>query len=113
MELVIGSIFLSQREAIAVPSSLTDALFGLCISRIALMGLMVALLVPWQCRRQPKAGPADESQSLLESSHGPAASYGGSNGSASGNPTQKARDAQSTGWLDYFAGFQILFPYLW
>jgi hypothetical protein len=113
IEAVIGVVFISQKEAIHVPSPLIDTLFGLGIGRIVLLGLMVALLVPQHYRSHTEPELGDESQSLLDSSNGPAVSYGVDNRNNSKPPTKKARDAQSSGWFDYFAGFQVLFPYLW
>jgi hypothetical protein len=39
--------------------------------------------------------------------------YGGANGKAVLFGEKKVVDAQSSGWLDYFVGFRVLFPYIW
>ena len=107
------AVLLSNRDAIAVPPSLIDTLFGLGISRIVLMGLMVALLAAQLYRLRPKADPTGEGQSLLGNASSPAARYDGSNGKGPGGLAKKPRDAQSSGWFDYISGFRVLFPYLW
>lgn len=110
LEVVIASVFMSQQHQIHVPLGLLDSLFGLGLARIVILGIMVALLI---CRdyelKSLKQGSESERQSLLESGSGP-------NGYGSDNSKQKLkkpRDAQSAGWFDYFAGFRVLFPYLW
>ncbi|KAM6516990.1 hypothetical protein FSOLCH5_007941 [Fusarium solani] len=58
---------------------------------------------------QPKSAP-EERQSLLENGNGSSSNYG----SVPAAPTPAKRTQVSgTGWLDYFAGFRVLFPYLW
>jgi hypothetical protein len=110
IEAVIAALFLSQQHHIHVPGGLLDSLFGLSLVRVVVLGSMSALLI---CReynfKSPKPGTESERQSLLENGNG-------HNGYGSDGPKpklKKARDAQSTGWFDYFAGFRVLFPYLW
>jgi hypothetical protein len=110
LEVVIASVFMSQQHQIHVPLGLLDSLFGLSSARIVILGIMIALLI---CReyelKGPKQGSESERQSLLENGNGP-------NGYGSDSCQQKPkkpRDAQSAGWFDYFAGFRVLFPYLW
>jgi hypothetical protein len=110
LEVVIASVFKSQQHQIHVPLGLLDSLFGLSLARIVVLGIMIALLI---CReyelKGPKKGRESERQSLLESANG-------ANGYGSGGSRPKLvkpRDAQSAGWFDYFAGFRVLFPYLW
>ena len=52
-----------------------------------------------------------ERQSLIGHTGGDI--YGATNGKKPLTKVVKAVDAQSTGWLDYFIGFRILFPYIW
>ncbi|TVY82207.1 ABC transporter aclQ [Lachnellula suecica] len=110
LEVVIASIFMSQQYQIHVPLGLLDSLFGLSLARVVVLGIMIALLI---CReyglKGPKQGSASERQSLLENGNG-TNGYGSDN---SKQKTKKPRDAQSAGWFDYFAGFRVLFPYLW
>lgn len=110
LEFVVASVFMSQQHQIHVPLGLLDSLFGLSLARIVILGIMIALLI---CReyelKGPKQGPESERQSLLENGNSP-------NGYGSDSYKQKPkkpRDAQSAGWFDYFAGFRVLFPYLW
>jgi ATP-binding cassette, subfamily B, vacuolar membrane transporter HMT1/ACLQ len=109
-EVVIAIVFMSQQHQIHVPLGFLDSLFGLSSARVVILGIMIALLI---CReyqvKSPKQGLESERQSLLENGNGPDG-YG-SDGSK--QKIKKPRDAQSAGWFDYFAGFQVLFPYLW
>lgn len=111
LEVVIAAVFMSQQHQIHVPLGLLDSLFGLGLARIVILGIMITLLI---CRdyelKGPKQGLESERQSLLESGNGPNNGYGSGD---SKQKLKKPRDAQSAGWFDYFAGFRVLFPYLW
>ncbi|KAG0650802.1 abc transporter aclQ [Hyphodiscus hymeniophilus] len=110
IEVVIASVFMSLDHQIHVPHGLLDSLFGLSLARIVILGIMVVLLLYREYKvKAPKQGLDSERQSLLENGNG-------SNDYGSDGPKQKSkkpRDAQSAGWFDYFAGFRVLFPYLW
>jgi ABC-type multidrug transport system fused ATPase/permease subunit len=58
---------------------------------------------------EPKSLP-EERQGLLENGNGNTEGYGSVQ-----PPAAEPRRTQvsGTGWLDYFAGFKVLFPYLW
>ena len=110
LEVVIASVFMSQQHQIHVPLGLLDSLFGLSLARIVTLGIMIALLVCREYEFQgPEQGPESERQSLLENGNGP----NGYGSDSSKQTPKKPRDAQSAGWFDYFAGFRVLFPYLW
>lgn len=113
MEAVIGAVLLSERELIPVPHQLTDTLFGLGMGRIFMLGLMVAFLARREYQLRSERGSVDEGRSLLENGDGPANGYGHINGGASSPAAGKGSQGRSLSWLDYFASFQILFPYLW
>ncbi|KIM93402.1 hypothetical protein OIDMADRAFT_35892 [Oidiodendron maius Zn] len=109
LECVVASVFMSQQHRIHVPLGLLDSLFGLSLARIVILGIMIALLICREYELKGKRGPESERQSLLENGNSP-------NGYGSDSYKQKPkkpRDAQSAGWFDYFAGFRVLFPYLW
>jgi hypothetical protein len=111
LEVVIASVFMSQQHQIHVPLGLLDSLFGLSLARIVILGIMIALLIRREYESKGPKGSESERQSLLESGNG-----NGPNGYGSDSPRpklKKPRDAQSAGWFDYFAGFRVLFPYLW
>jgi hypothetical protein len=55
----------------------------------------------------------DERQSLLQNGNGSTANYGGTHDSTSTPTPARRTQVSGTGWLDYFAGFRVLFPYLW
>ncbi|KAK4228720.1 P-loop containing nucleoside triphosphate hydrolase protein [Podospora fimiseda] len=100
-EAIIAAAFRTERGVIDVPSKLLDILIGLGIARIAILTVLIALVTRRQyaLRSLSLESTPGERQSLLENGRGP--------------PAPKKRDAQDSGWLDYIAGFRILFPYLW
>ncbi|KAK3389312.1 ABC transporter [Podospora didyma] len=101
VESVIAAIFGSDnRRYIDIPPALLDALVGVAVIRIAIFVVMIAL-VTWRqytLRVSQEASTPDERTGLL--SNGPASPQ-----AAGGKP--------DSGWLDYIAGFRVLFPYLW
>lgn len=110
LEVVIASVLMSQQSQICVSIGLLNSLLVLSLARIVLLGIMASLLIYSEYGlKGPKQGSESEGQSLLENGNG-------SNGYGSDSSKQKPkklRDAQSAGWFDYFAGFRVLFPYLW
>ena len=113
IEAVICGVLSSKAGKATVSSALSSALFGLSISRIALMVIMVLPLAVHQYRLRKEEASSDERQSLLENGNHTSTRYDGQNGTVSDSMAKKRRDAQSSGWFDYLAGFRILFPYLW
>ena len=96
-----------------MPRGLLESLLGLSSARIVIFAIMITLLF---CREYkfgvPKhAGSESERQSLLENGNHARPIDNGSDGDKS--KPKRLRDAQSAGWFDYFAGFRVLFPYLW
>lgn len=118
LEAVIAAVFKTEQRAINVPANILDVLFSLGIARIGVLLVMIALLVlrQYALRRLHSSSTSEERQGLLENGQGPVGSYNGANNghAAAGKPSaKKPKDAQSSGWFDYFNGFRILFPYLW
>ncbi|KAI1638457.1 hypothetical protein F4809DRAFT_600074 [Biscogniauxia mediterranea] len=113
IDVTINAVLLSQHGLIPLPYPLIETLFGLGMGRVAVLGLMVASLVRRQYILRPERGSAAEGRSLLENGDGPANGYGAVNGHAAMHAAKKRPDAQAAGWFDYFAGFKVLFPYLW
>ena len=111
LDVVINAVLLTEHELIQLPRPLIETLFGLGIGRVAVLGLMVALLVRRQYLLRPERGSVAEGRSLLENGDGAANGYGGVNGVHAA--AKKRPDTQTAGWFDYFAGFKVLFPYLW
>lgn len=112
LEVVIAGVFLSQQERIQVSASLLDSLASLGLVRLVLFFFMIAILARREYELKPtRTGSSEEHQSLLENGEG-TNGYGSTPASGS-RPPPKKPDAQSTGWLDYIAGFRVLFPYLW
>ncbi|KAJ3460198.1 hypothetical protein MRS44_011065 [Fusarium solani] len=112
LETVIAGIFYSEKSLLRSSSTFLDVLIILGLSRIAVLILMMGSLALREYKLrppQPKSAP-EERQSLLENGNGSSSNYG----SVPAAPTPAKRTQVSgTGWLDYFAGFRVLFPYLW
>ncbi|KAK0705469.1 ABC transporter [Lasiosphaeris hirsuta] len=105
LEAVIAALFVTERRYIEVPAGTLNTLVALGLARIFTLGVMIALVARRHYAlqsRQPSSS-AGERQGLLENGqNGQPAPRGG-----------KPRDAQDSSWLDYVAGFRVLFPYLW
>jgi ABC-type transport system involved in Fe-S cluster assembly fused permease/ATPase subunit len=104
LEGVIIALFGTQQRYINLQPKLRDALIGLGIARITTLVVMIGLMVRrhYALRSSLLSSTTGERQGLLENGNGHAAPGG-----------KKPRDPQSSGWFDYFAGFRVLFPYLW
>lgn len=117
IEAVIAAVFKTEQKSIGVPARVLDELFSVGIARIALLLAMTAVVVRrhYALKAFASESTADEREGLLENGQGPVGGYNGVNGHAhAARPTtKKPRDAQSSGWFDYIAGFRVLFPYLW
>lgn len=116
LEAVIAAVFKTQKQSINASSRLLDALFTLGIARIVTLLVMIALLVRRQyaLKASTSRSEAEERQGLLENGQGPIVDYHGTNGHVSVHkPPAGKPNTQNKGWLDYFAGFRVLFPYLW
>ena len=88
---------------------------ALAIARISLLLGMCSLFLIASRTISTKVSFGDNEAS-------PLLGHGNHNGVVNGNGTmskanavvrEKAVDAQSMGWLDYFVGFSVLFPYIW
>lgn len=117
LEAVIAAVLKTQQAAIGLSRDVVDTLLSLGLARLAVLVVMIGLMALRQHKlrpSQPQSAP-EERQSLLGNGQGPVTGYGGAHGHApaikpaSGKPP----GVQGTGWLDYFAGFRVLFPYLW
>ncbi|KAM6530257.1 hypothetical protein FALCPG4_008382 [Fusarium falciforme] len=112
LETVIAGIFYSEKSLLRSSSTFLDILIILGLSRIAVFILMMGSLALREYKLrppQPKSAP-EERQSLLENGNGSSNNYGSVPQSAA---PAKRTQVSGTGWLDYFAGFRVLFPYLW
>lgn len=117
LEAVIAAVFKTEQKSIGVPAHVLDELFSLGIARISVLLVMTAVVVRrhYALRSSVSASTTEEREGLLENGQGPAGGYNGVHGHAppSKPAVGKPRDAQSSGWFDYIAGFRVLFPYLW
>lgn len=113
LEAVIAAVLFSQKDRIQVSSKLLDNLFSLSIARLVLLLFMIIVLArrQWALKTPKHAGSSSEHQSLLENGE-PANGYGSTPADGVKAPPKKPA-AQKSGWLDYIAGFRVLFPYLW
>lgn len=112
VEIVIGAVFSSEQASLRVPNEFIATLNILGLFRILTLFLMTVILLAREYRLRPikPRSVPEERQSLLENGNGSSGSYG----SVPAAPAKAKRTQVSgTGWLDYFAGFRILFPYLW
>ncbi|KAF6822397.1 heavy metal tolerance protein [Colletotrichum musicola] len=111
-EAVIAALFLSEKPYLRVSGDLLDSLSALGFARIAILLIMTSILALREYRLRPAVPRSDpeERQSLLGNGNGAARNYGGAHPHAPAAPRQQV---QGTGWLDYFAGFKVMFPYLW
>lgn len=116
LEAVIAAVSKTEQRFIHVPGKLLDVLVGLGMARILALLAMIAMLVRRQYALKSLASKstAEERRGLLENGQGPAAGYNGAHGHAHGPPPGAGRPGNvEKGWFDYFAGFKVLFPYLW
>ncbi|KAF4972084.1 hypothetical protein FZEAL_9678 [Fusarium zealandicum] len=116
VETVITAVFYSVHPSLRVSKTFVDVLNALSMSRIVILLLMMGTFTMWEYKlrpSEPKSVP-EERQSLLENGNGTSSNYGGTHAHSSATPDKPRRTQVSgTGWLDYFAGFRVLFPYLW
>lgn len=121
LEAVITAVLKTQQPAIGLSRDVVDTLLSLGLARIAVLVIMISLMAlrQYKLRASDSQSGPEERQSLLGNGQGPVADYGGAHGHAHGHmpaikpASGKPPGVQGTGWLDYFAGFRILFPYLW
>ncbi|KAM0273590.1 hypothetical protein ACHAQH_008253 [Verticillium albo-atrum] len=110
-EVVITAAFAVDQPSLRVSKGFIESLYGLSAARTAILITMTAAL----CLREYKLRPAhvesaaEERQSLLANGNG--SSYGSAPAASPGSA--RRTQVSGTGWLDYFAGFKVLFPYLW
>ncbi|KAK7419930.1 hypothetical protein QQZ08_010633 [Neonectria magnoliae] len=115
VEIVIAAVFFSVEPSLRVSKGFPSILIVLGSSRIAILMLMIATLILREYKSrssEPKSVP-EERQSLLENGNG-SSGYSSvqTRAPAVPDPTRRTQ-VSGTGWLDYFAGFRVLFPYLW
>lgn len=122
LEAVIAAVLKTQQPVIGLSRDVVDTLLSLALARLVMLLVMIGLMVlrQYKLRSSESQSAPEERQSLLGNGSGngsgPVPDYGGAHHPhmpaikpASGKPP----GVQGTGWLDYFAGFRVLFPYLW
>ncbi|TDZ15241.1 ABC transporter aclQ [Colletotrichum orbiculare MAFF 240422] len=114
-EVVVAALFFTEQSYLRISHEVLDSLSALGFARIAILMLMSGTLALREYRLRPSTPRSDpeERQSLLGNGNGnPSnAHYGGVPSHRPAGPPRQ--QVQGTGWLDYFAGFKVLFPYLW
>ena len=129
LEAVIAAVLKTQQPAIGLSRDVVDTLLSLGLARLAVFVVMISLMAlrQYKLRSSESQSAPEERQSLLgngqngqngQNSQGLVADYGGVHGAHAHMPAIKPASGkppgvQGTGWLDYFAGFRVLFPYLW
>lgn len=112
LEVVIASVFAFEGSVLRVSDQCLELLNILGLIRILAYVLMTVCLVVREYKLRPvvpKSQP-EERQSLLENGHGSSEHYGSV---PKAKNEQRRTQVAGTGWLEYFAGFRVLFPYLW
>jgi ATP-binding cassette, subfamily B, vacuolar membrane transporter HMT1/ACLQ len=114
LEAVLAVLFLTEKRSIHLPPHLLKILSTFSLVRILVFTIMIVLVARRQYElKVVEQGSPSERRPLLEDGDTRDARFGSANGTAAGDKANKARDPQKAGWFDYFAGFQVLFPYLW
>ncbi|KAI3398535.1 hypothetical protein diail_9059 [Diaporthe ilicicola] len=121
LEGVIAAVLKTEQRAIGLSEDVVGVLLALALARLAILVVMIGLMVLRQYKLRPSESQSapEERQSLLGNGQGPVADYGGAHSGAHAHmpaikpASGKPPGVTGTGWLDYFAGFRVLFPYLW
>lgn len=113
-EIVTVAILSSVQPSIRVSAEFIFILNVLALVRVVTLIIMITIMClgKYLSRRSESKASAEERQSLLQG-NGASASYGGTQAPALAVPPVRRTQVSGTGWLDYFAGFRVLFPYLW
>lgn len=110
------SVIPHMQSQLRVSGDFLKTVSALGIARIAILVLMVVTFVTGKLQwttKQAESEP-EERQSLLQNGHFAGQNYDGTRPKVdiSSGSSQRTQ-VSGTGWLDYLAGFKILFPYLW
>ncbi|CEI62388.1 Heavy metal tolerance protein [Fusarium venenatum] len=111
-EIVIAAVLSAVEPQLRVSPNFVDTTNLLGAARVFVLALMIGSFTLREYKLkslQPKSVP-EERQGLLENGNGNAEGYGSVPPSAA---EPRRTQVSGTGWLDYFAGFKVLFPYLW
>ncbi|ESU09382.1 hypothetical protein FGSG_03805 [Fusarium graminearum PH-1] len=109
-EIVIAAVLSVVEPQLRVSPNFVDTINILGSARVFVLALMIGSFTLREYKMkslEPKSLP-EERQGLLENGNG--------NGYGSVPPSAaepRRTQVSGTGWLDYFAGFKVLFPYLW
>lgn len=116
MEALIVAVMPHMQPWLRVSGELLTTLSALGLTRVGLLALMVATFILGHYRLkagQTDSGP-EERQSLLQNGHSSGPNYDSMRPKADiASGASQRTQVSGTGWLDYIAGFKILFPYLW
>lgn len=114
VEIVTGAVFLSEQPSLRVPAEFIEVLDILGLLRVLTLLVMSIILLVREYKLRParpkRSSSSEEQESLLGNGNG--ASGYGSVPASDAEPVKRTQ-VSGTGWLDYFAGFKLLFPYLW
>ncbi|KAL6916356.1 hypothetical protein ACHAP8_007819 [Fusarium lateritium] len=111
-EIVIAAVLSAVEPQLRVSPDFVDTTNILGSARVFVLALMIGSFTLREYKLkslQPKSLP-EERQGLLENGNGNAEGYGSVPPSTA---EPRRTQVSGTGWLDYFAGFKVLFPYLW
>ncbi|KAM0323758.1 hypothetical protein ACHAQA_008695 [Verticillium albo-atrum] len=110
-EVVITAAFAVDQPSLRVARGFIEALDSLSVARTVILVVMTATLGLREYKLRPAhvESASEERESLLANGNGNG--YGSSPAASPGSA--RRTQVSGTGWLDYFAGFKVLFPYLW
>ncbi|KNB19664.1 ATP-binding cassette, subfamily B [Fusarium oxysporum f. sp. lycopersici 4287] len=111
-EIVIAAALSAVEPKLRVSPGFVDTLNILGAARVLVLAFMIGALGLREYKTkalEPKSLP-EERRGLLENGNGAADGYGSVQPTAA---EPRRTQVSGTGWLDYFAGFRVLFPYLW
>ena len=80
---------------------------------LLLVMMSIVFLSAGHRRRDIVESNSYERESLISNRNPESQPYGGTDCKAGNKTNLVTADAQSSGWLDYFIGFRVLFPYIW
>lgn len=100
-------------SSFGIRGSFLYVMIGICVARIAILVLMISVFFGRWLSTRPVKATADEQQSLLGNGSHTSTDYVNGNSSSTNKVPEKKHQVSGMGWFDYFAGFRVLFPYLW
>jgi hypothetical protein len=109
VNIIFEGVIRALSEMIHGPLSNSPLVLG--VFRIIVLLMMSSAYAVAQWDRVVKAVHNEDTERLLGSDHIRTNGYGAVNGND--KPAAQPVSKPKGGWLDYFIGFRVLFPYIW